>query len=116
MALLSIVLKTRKTQPFGIFYHAGSIKSLKCQSVECCKSSMFISATEKEALNKHDVRRRLRNLHLTLLLFYSCQYSPVLRSLFSRAYCLTLSPLVFLDRKEKVELTNLLNTVTQTFH
>ena len=116
MALLSIVLKTRKTQPFGIFYHAGSIKSLKCQSVECCKSSMFISATEKEALNKHDVRRRLRNLHLTLLLFYSCQYSPVLRSLFSRAYCLTLSPLVFLDRKEKVELTYLLNTVAQTLH
>lgn len=77
---------------------------------------MLISATEKGALNKHDVRRRLRNLYLTLLLFYSCQYSPVLRSLFSRAYCLTLSPLVFLDRKEKVELTNLLNTVTQTFH
>ena len=40
--------------------------------------------------NKHEVCRRLRNLHSTLLLFYSCQNSPVLSNLFFRACCLTL--------------------------
>ena len=63
VALLSSLKNMKDTDTFGIFNHAGSMKPLKCQSVECYKSSMLISATEKGALNKHDVRRRLRNLH-----------------------------------------------------
>ena len=51
---------------------------------------MLISVTERGSLNKNEVCRRLRNLHSTLLLFYSCQNSPVLSNLFFRACCLTL--------------------------